>query len=79
MRDELSHELRTPLTVLKASLQYILKRWETLSEQEKRELILQTILEVDKLESAIEKAERIAQEVDESIALVLEEEPIPTS
>ena len=74
MRERLSHELRTPLTVLKTSLQFVLKKWGDLSEGEKREYILQTLLEVEKLESAIQMAEQVAQEVDDSIAIVLEEE-----
>ena len=75
MRERLSHELRTPLTVLKTSLQYVLKKWGDLSEEDKREYILQTLLEVEKLESAIQIAEHVAQEVDDSIAVLIEEEP----
>ena len=75
MRERLSHELRTPLTVLKTSLQYVLRKWPDLSEDERREYILQTLLEVEKLESAVQIAERVAQEVDDSIAVLVEEEP----
>ena len=75
MRERLSHELRTPLTVLKTSLQFVLKKWADLSEEEKREYILQTLLEVEKLESAIQMAERVAQEVDDSLAIVVDQEP----
>ena len=75
MRERLSHELRTPLTVLKTSLQFVLKKWGDLGDEEKREYILQTLLEVEKLESAIQMAEQVAQEVDESIAIVIEQEP----
>ncbi len=74
MRERLSHHLRTPLTVMKTSLQYVLKKWPELSDAEKRGLILQTTLAVDKLEQAIQMAEQVAQEVDESIALVIDEE-----
>ena len=79
MRERLSHELRTPLTVLKTSLQFVLKKWSELSEDEKREYILQTLLEVEKLESAIEVAEQVAQEVDDSIAVIVEQESASTS
>ena len=62
------------MTVLKTSLQFVLRKWADLNEDEKREYILQTLLEVEKLESAIQLAEQVAQEVDESIAVLIEEE-----
>lgn len=74
MRERLSHHLRTPLTVLKASLQFVLKKWPELSDEDKREYLLQALLEVDKLEQAIKIAEQVAQEVDESVALVIDQE-----
>jgi hypothetical protein len=60
--------------VLKASLQFVLKKWPELSDEDKREHLLQALLEVDKLEQAIKIAEQVAQEVDESVALVIDQE-----
>lgn len=64
MREEISHRLRTPLTVIKTMLQYAERKWDDLSDEQKKEFVAQTLAQVEQLEAGIEVAEAAASDLE---------------
>lgn len=71
MREEISHRLRTPLTVIKTMLQYAERRWPELTDEQKKEFVAQTLVQVEQLEAGIEVAETVAGELEARDTVVL--------
>jgi len=74
MREEISHRLRTPLTVIKTMLQYAERKWPDLSDEQKKEFVVQTLAQVEQLEAGIEVAETLAADLDSRQTVVLPED-----
>ena len=71
MREEISHRLRTPLTVIKTMLQYAERKWEDLTDEQKKEFVTQTLTQVEHLEAGIEVAEAAASDLESQNQVIL--------
>lgn len=71
MREEISHRLRTPLTVIKTMLQYAERKWDDLSDEQKKRFVTQTLAQVEEVEKGIEVAEAAASDLEGRNHIVL--------